>query len=146
MSLQGDSKVMYSIKGDDTRTWVPMESSSDPLPVEFEDEDEDDGEANIFIRSIGKVQGSLHSFKTKHGQLLRILFYATLILLYAIYFSYAMYYKFGDEGSIRLLWVTILVLIGFIYYLIKLNFGEQISDSCRPCTEKMALHESMISW
>jgi len=33
------------------------------------------------------------------------------VLLYFAYFAGALSYRFGDEGSIRLLWVTILVVV-----------------------------------
>ncbi|KAL8580492.1 hypothetical protein ACOMHN_053207 [Nucella lapillus] len=35
-------------------------------------------------------------------------FVSIVALLYFAYFAYAMYYRFGDEGSIRLLWCTVL--------------------------------------
>jgi len=53
-----------------------------------------------------------------------------LLLGYIAYFVYAMIYRFGDEGSIRLLSVTIVVFSGYFYYKLSSIFGARIVNFC----------------
>lgn len=75
------------------------------------DDDDDDGDAGCLVRVIINCQNAMHSLWRRFGKHIKLLLYVTLVVVYFAYFAYAMYYHFGDEGSIRLLWVTSLVVV-----------------------------------
>lgn len=75
---------------------------------------------------------------SKHGSKIKLLFKLVLLLLYFAYFGYAMYYRFGDEGSIRLLVCTILgVLILLLYTFNRLSgFKFKFSSEQRSLSKE----------
>ena len=50
------------------------------------------------------------AFYSRHKFYIKVGILAVLIVLYAAYFGYALYYEFGSESSVRLLWITCLVV------------------------------------
>jgi pyrimidine nucleoside transport protein len=62
-------------------------------------------------RFVVRCQNAGHSFWQRFGDLIKTASLVILVVAYFAYFAYAMYYRFGDEGSIRLLWVTCLVVV-----------------------------------
>ena len=50
------------------------------------------------------------AFYSRHKFYIKVGLLAVLIVLYAAYFGYALYYEFGSESSVRLLWITCLVV------------------------------------
>ncbi|XP_025093354.1 solute carrier family 28 member 3-like [Pomacea canaliculata] len=67
---------------------------------------------------IGVAQRALGTWVKKNRRQLIIGIKAVVFLLYFAYFGYAMYYRFGDEGSIRLLACTVL---GVLILLLSLT-------------------------
>uniref|UniRef100_A0A0B7BQ73 Sodium/nucleoside cotransporter n=1 Tax=Arion vulgaris TaxID=1028688 RepID=A0A0B7BQ73_9EUPU len=74
--------------------------------------------ANCYSRGIMFVQRSIIDFYNTHNQMIWRIVKIGMLLAFFAYFAYAMYYSFGDEGSIRLLVCTIfgLTLLA-IHYL-----------------------------
>ncbi|KAL3831773.1 hypothetical protein ACJMK2_023480 [Sinanodonta woodiana] len=67
---------------------------------------------------IDHLQTVLHAFYQDWKTSIWIMIYILLGMAYFAYFGYAMYYEFGDEGSIRLMVVTILASIFVVYQLL----------------------------
>ncbi|XP_076437352.1 putative transporter HI_0519 [Babylonia areolata] len=84
-----------------------------------EEEEEDSGTSNKCSEVVGIVQDAIYGFFTTNEDLLWKLLYLLLLLLYLAYFIGAMVYKFGDEGSIRLLVVTCVVALYLVFRLFE---------------------------
>lgn len=113
-----------------------------------DDEDDLDDEAGCLSRFIMRCQGVVHSFWERFGERIKIIFYVLLVAAYFAYFAYALYYHFGDEGSIRLLWVTSLVVVcmalKLAYNCCRKHTGGSISDW--PLWTFMRQHHRAINW
>ncbi|XP_013389091.1 solute carrier family 28 member 3 [Lingula anatina] len=83
----------------------------------FEDLDED--EPDCFHRNAAKIQKTLSAFYQDHKNIFLWSFYAVLILGYIVYFIYAMWYSFGDEGSIRLVVLTVFLVLMALAAILK---------------------------
>jgi pyrimidine nucleoside transport protein len=141
-SHNGSSNAVYTIDGAKVR---PDETSTDPADHADSDEDEED-EPSAFAARVGIIQTAVTDSYTKHNTIVWNIIYAVLVLLYAAYFAYAMYYEFGSEASVRLLWVTCFVVFCVIIYVVKRTFGEKISKSSQPLTEKVSPLFDLASW
>ncbi|XP_064648426.1 solute carrier family 28 member 3-like [Lineus longissimus] len=86
--------------------------------------------AGCCSRNMGTIQTGIGNLYEKYNDAIHIMIYAILLILYGCYFSYAMYYSFGDEGSVRLLWVTCVVVFFSIIAVMNANFGERMYKSC----------------
>ncbi|KAK7108522.1 solute carrier family 28 member 3-like [Littorina saxatilis] len=83
------------------------------------EEEEGSGREHRCSKVVGRVQDAVNGFFTDNSDLLWKLFYLVLLVLYFVYFIAAMVYKFGDEASIRLLVVTILVGVYLLFRLVE---------------------------
>ena len=88
-----------------------MKQSEDDDDEDHNDEDDvveagDCGRCYVLDCLVG-----FKSFCARHQSHVTIAIIVILNLLYFAYFCWSLYYAFGDEGSIRLLWVTCLVVI-----------------------------------
>ncbi|KAH9524811.1 hypothetical protein Btru_027928 [Bulinus truncatus] len=72
-------------------------------------------DAHLCSRGIMRAQEGLAAFYKTHRQTIWAVFGIICLLAYIAYFAYAMYYRFGDEGSIRLLVCTIIGTLLIIY-------------------------------
>ncbi|XP_045196631.2 solute carrier family 28 member 3-like [Mercenaria mercenaria] len=63
-----------------------------------------------------------HHYQGHKTKLWRV-FLGTILILYLVYLGLAFSYRFGDEGSIRLLVVTILIVLGVAYHYLKKLYG-----------------------
>jgi len=85
-------------------------------------------------------------FCIEHKLYIEIALLVSLVLLYFAYFGFAIWYKFGDEGSIRLLWVTCLVLLILVLKLLMIV----LSPVCKPKSWNqliwMRKHQKIINW
>ncbi|XP_012935668.1 solute carrier family 28 member 3 [Aplysia californica] len=113
----------------------------DPSSRDRDLEDDDDEEDNACARFTAGIQTALSDFIEKNSSLLWNLFYIILIIAYFIYFAYSLSYKFGDEGSWRLLVCTVLISIGLtLKYILqfrrqsedKYTDGEEKDEECCP--------------
>jgi len=88
------------------------ESPVDDECDEFEDDDEVDECGTCFvIDHVATFRSNLVASVCRNKNYIRAIIVSFLVLLYFAYFIYALHYKFGDEASIRLLWVTCLVVV-----------------------------------
>jgi pyrimidine nucleoside transport protein len=85
--------------GDSSETEVsPSSSSSSSRP-------------GLFLRRVIASQEVVHGVWNAHKVQVKTIVLSLLCALYAAYFGYALYYDFGnDEQSVRLLWVTCVVV------------------------------------
>ncbi|XP_067649192.1 uncharacterized transporter HI_0519-like isoform X2 [Haliotis asinina] len=80
--------------------------NGDPTLRSPHEEPEDQG--NVCSREVGTLQRAVTSAYNKHEEAVWMVIKFLLMLGYIGYFGYAMYYRFGDEGSYRIMVVTIL--------------------------------------
>ena len=87
------------------------------------------------------------AFCSRHKSYVKTGLLAVLVALYFTYFGYALYYEFGDEGSIRLLWITCVVVVIMALSLITrcLNPQKDLMLSSKPinCIRR---HHRQINW
>lgn len=87
------------------------------------------------------------AFYSRHKSQFKAILLVMLAILYLAYFGYAMYYQFGDEGSIRLLWVTSLVLILLIMSVMMRHLRpQQQFMSSSKCIGFIREHHRQINW
>ena len=63
-----------------------------------------------------------------HKVAIKRAFYLLLIAAYLAYFFYAMYYEFGSQESITLLWITCAVVAGYAISFVRKGWGEWLSE------------------
>jgi len=98
---------------------------------------------NVFM----DMRSAMSQFYVVHKCTVKCVVLVVLIVLYFIYFSYAMYYKFGDEGSIRLLWVTCLVVAILLLKLIARLLHPQLRQLWSSRVFKfIRRHRRQINW
>lgn len=116
-----------------------------------DDEDEDIdviSSTNPLVRLVVWFQTTTKSFYHRHKQPIKLTVTVLFVMAYFTYFGYAMYFRFGDEGSVRLLWVTCLVvaILGlqaahYCFRLLKIPLPVDWVP-IRYCRE----HEVAINW
>jgi len=82
-----------------------------------DDEDDDCGGCWVFAQLVG-CRSAMSSFYSRHKSFIKVGLLVLLVLLYFVYFIYALSYEFGDEGSVRLLWITCLVVVFMILKMV----------------------------
>ncbi|XP_060066328.1 solute carrier family 28 member 3-like [Ylistrum balloti] len=136
------SNHVTEIGGHHSRSNVPLDNkgfepddgkNDDVLQMDKEKDFHDDvnEEDTGCPRYVGALQNNLHDFYTDHKKTIHFIFYTVLVMLYLAYFSYAMYFRFGDEGSVRLLVITILVAVGVPVKITLGIYGNQIAAILR---------------
>ncbi|XP_048733363.2 solute carrier family 28 member 3-like isoform X2 [Ostrea edulis] len=78
------------------------------------------------LNPVVSVRKSLDRLVKKHRKKIKMCFRMFLILGYFAYFIGAMIYRFGDEGSIRLLVVTTVVISCYAMHVIKNQCGSRV--------------------
>ena len=108
-------------------------------------ETDDDDDPNVFIRGVQDIQTAVgDQWKAHKTWIIRIIL-IILLKAYIAYFISAMYYaRLQDEGSIRLLWVTVTVVV--IYVISVIVNIDAVSDVIEKMRSKAAPHEKKISW
>jgi len=87
------------------------------------------------------------AFYGRHKRVIKRCLLAVLAALYVSYFIYALYYEFGDEGSVRLLWVTCLVVAILVISLIKRRLRPQLQEmSSSKTVSFIRRHHKQINW
>lgn len=81
-------------------------------------EGEDDFEYNAYQRAVLNTQKAILDFYNFHKTVIWTIVGIVLLLLYFVYLGFALHYKFGDEGSWRLLGFTIFGVV--LLVMIKL--------------------------
>lgn len=73
----------------------------------------------LFVEKCGHVWGALSALRRAHSERLKRALCLLGLVGYVAYFLAAMLHSFGDEGSIRLLWITLAVIAGLAYTMLK---------------------------
>ena len=100
---------------------------------------------NQFVQTVASLRDTISSFYKKYHHCLWNTFYITLALLYAAYFICAMNYEFGSEASVRLLWITCLVVVGVLMHGVHQTYGEKFEKKCKPLKAAVSPHAHVIS-
>ena len=103
----------------------------------------------LLCRRAGRVRARVEAFRSKRKTLIRRCLYLVLVVLYASYFGCAVRHQFGDEPSIRLLWVTAVVVAGFVWVRLRDVFVERASQSSSRLASfvgTLKKHASLINW
>jgi len=87
------------------------------------------------------------AFYSRHKSHFKAGLLAVLAVLYAVYFGYAISYEFGDEGSVRLVWITCLVVVILTLKLIRRRLCPQLqlTSSSHPLNY-IHQHHRQINW
>nr|XP_022334486.1 sodium/nucleoside cotransporter 1-like [Crassostrea virginica] len=73
-----------------------------------------------------KIQTGVAIAVGKHGSRIKQAVKLLFLVLYFVYFGYAMYYEFGDEGSIRLLVCTVIGVVLLLIHIFNRLCGSKI--------------------
>jgi len=122
-----------------------QEPTSEPH-IDNEVEDSDDDGCFITDHVTGCRSAEL-SFYRRHKFHLKAAVLAVLATLYFAYFGFALHYRFGDEGSIRLLWITCLVVFILLLKLIMRCLRPQLEQlSSSQTVSYIRQHQRHINW
>ena len=107
----------------------------------------DEETSNCLVRRIVVCRAAVHEFWLQR----RTHIIGSIIILltgaYVVYFGYAMYYSFGDEPSIRLLWVTCVALVVMVIKATNYVVRERVSMTSEPRPiATLRRHSSLINW
>jgi len=118
-----------------------------------DNDDEDDENEEIGVNDccltnlLTGCRSSLSQFYSRNKSRIRHIVVTVLVVLYFIYFFAAMYYKFGDEGSIRLLWVTCLVVAILILSWIRRLLRPQLQQlTSSKAVKFLRRHHRRLNW
>lgn len=115
------------------------------IDAEFEDLEDEFKSEEGFLCQIEKLQNVLKDACNTHNVCLKRTLIFVFLLLYIAYFASAMLYSFGDEGSIRLLWISCLVVFGISISFFFEHFGEDLHKICNPLIEVIKPHSVKIN-
>ena len=110
--------------------------------VEFEDLPPPEGFAN----RIHGAQTGISDCCDRNWTTTKWIIIAILLIGYFVYFGFAMAYEFGSEPSIRLLWVTVVVVVCIALYVFWRYFGDSLKQCCGPCTERKERAGRIALW
>ncbi|XP_048754848.2 solute carrier family 28 member 3-like [Ostrea edulis] len=82
---------------------------------------------NAWSRGVKKLQTAVFGAFNAYNEMIWSCIYVCLLTLYMAYFVAAMVYRFGDEGSWRLLVCTILLSFYVGYYVLHSVLGDKIT-------------------
>lgn len=93
-----------------------------------DEEHEDDSHyGNAWSRGIMRLQTGIFDAFKKYNEMVWTCIYVCLLTLFMAYFIASMLYRFGDEGSVRLLVMTILLAMFITYFAMHSFFGDRIT-------------------
>ncbi|XP_061179837.1 solute carrier family 28 member 3-like [Saccostrea echinata] len=97
------------------------------IHVQVDPDDEEQENYTGCAKVANKIQTAVSIVLSKHGKKISLAFKLLILLLYFVYFGYAIYYRFGDEGSIRLLVCTILGVLLLLIHIFQRMCESKIS-------------------
>lgn len=114
-------------------------------------EEEDDYEYNAYQRGLLALQYGISKFFTRHKTVIWTVVGLILLIAYFVYLGLALHYKFGDEGSWRLLGFTIfgvLLLVGIKLYNAYETQVDKWWESTSNARNSRAVDkcETFVSW
>lgn len=141
-SCEGDGKNGDVVVEHDD---LPSLSSFKSKSSGDDDDDDDDNDDNWLVEKLHL--GALQDWFRDHSDDLGTAMGVLCILAYSAYFTYALYYEFGNEPSIRLLWVTMLVVLVFFILIVRDHFGDSINEHFfDPLERFVVLHWTIFKW
>lgn len=102
----------------------------DDVYTDTEVPDDIDPDTPKFIAAILKIQNAIGRGYKRHQATVRTVLLCVFAVAYAAYFGYAMYYSLETEDSIRLLWITCVVVFFCVVKLISDTCGDRIYTAC----------------
>jgi len=124
-----------------------MDATDDVI---FEDDDDDDVNSCggcFIVDQLTGCRSAMLEFSIRHRFYIRVGLLVLLVLLYFVYFAYALSYHFGDEGSIRLLWITCLVVVILALKLLLRCLRPQLESLSKlRLIRCIRQHHSRINW
>lgn len=127
----------YESVVDRPRRMKDFDSVDVPLStkIQVDDDEEDDKKESEekppkVIAVMLNFQAAIGKWYRRHKSTIKSVILAVLAIAYAAYFGYAMWYNLEGEDSIRLLWITCVVVFFCIVSLIRDTCGTQIYNSC----------------
>ncbi|XP_056008146.1 solute carrier family 28 member 3-like isoform X3 [Ostrea edulis] len=124
-SSNADKESEYD-KTDDSRRNEAIGKDDDEVE---DDDDEDDDDGNVCSKGVNHLKLTLYHKYRQHKQHVWITIYAILFCLYVAYFTYSLKFRFGDEGSWRLVVCSGLVLLYVVWRVLEGVFGESVTLS-----------------
>jgi len=117
---------------------------------EVDDDDEqnaDNGAGCYVLDCLAGLQSDVLAFCASHQSDLRVTTIVLSILLYFVYFGWSLHCAFGDEDSIRLLWITCLVVVCFaLSLLFRCLRPKFVSMSASRPIKYIRRHYIRINW
>ena len=125
-----------------------MDATDDVI---FEDDDDDDDVSGcggcFIVDQLTGCRSAMLEFSIRHRFYIRVGLIVLLVLLYFVYLVYALIYEFGDEGSIRLLWITCLVVVILALKLLLRCLRPQLESLSKFwLITWIRRHHSRINW
>ncbi|KAK3594924.1 hypothetical protein CHS0354_009308 [Potamilus streckersoni] len=139
LSTYANQKVEYSSAQIDM---VDIIQTNEKVKLDMEVQREnghisaDEDNLNVCERGVLKLQKACYNFIKAKKKAMKYMIYALLVAAYFVYFGYAIYYRFGDEGSHRLLGFTIFAVV-LIIGKIFLNAYNVKVDTFLHCVETL---------
>lgn len=96
---------------------------------ENDDNEDSDDDGGACCRGVKRMQVALYHAYERHKRTLWNLVYAVLFVLYVAYVVYSVMFRFGDEGSWRLVICSSIAALYLGYCLIESFFGERVKPS-----------------
>lgn len=108
----------------------PLKADNDQRDeISDDDNDDDDDGGNACSRGAKRLQVALYRVYQRHKGMFWNIFYVLLFGLYVAYFVYSVNFRFGDEGSWRLVVCTALAVLYISWCLLESFCGENVSLS-----------------
>jgi len=105
------------------------------------------GEKGCWDRNVDRIQASTSQFFNKYGKTISRTFKILMLLGYGGYFAWSLYYEFGTESSIRLLWMTMVAVALVVITMLRDNFGCWISEHIlAPPVGFISRHFRIFKW
>nr|XP_022310861.1 solute carrier family 28 member 3-like isoform X1 [Crassostrea virginica]XP_022310862.1 solute carrier family 28 member 3-like isoform X1 [Crassostrea virginica]XP_022310863.1 solute carrier family 28 member 3-like isoform X1 [Crassostrea virginica] len=126
--------------GNDNPAFVPEEGLNEKeangkvnTPTEDDDESSDEEYedeslyGNPWSRGVMRIQTAVLGAIKDYGDMIWTCIYVCLLTLFIAYFIVSMVYRFGDEGSVRLLIITILIALFLGHFALHSFCGDKVT-------------------
>jgi len=115
---------------------------------EDEDDDDNDGKYILVIDQLTEYRSAVWEFCRSRIFRIKVIILTILAVLYAIYFGFAVNHEFGSEPSVRLLWITFLVIAILLLSTLVCYLRPQLElymSSSKP-VNYIRQHHRRINW
>ncbi len=149
-SPEQNGKVTPEDMYDDITPDLAPHAGSTKIQMDDEEDDDDEDEADDpprFVRAILNLEKSAGRVYRRHDAAIKTILLCILAVGYAAYFGYAMWYNIEGEDSIRLLWITCVVVFFCIVKLIVDTCGNRIFSWCAsPVVDFISRRFTFFKW